>query len=114
MLSNLITLQSAGAEAGGAGMMNIIMIVALIAIFYLFMIRPQQKRQKEIRKFREALGPGSKVLTAGGIHGKIKQVKETSYVVEIANGVAITIDKNSVYLLGTEQPEKPEPGAEVK
>ncbi len=110
MISNLITLQSAGAEAGGAGIVNIIMIVALVAIFYLFMIRPQQKRQKEIRKFREGLGPGSKVLTAGGIHGKIKSVKDTAYVVEIANGVAITIDKNSVYPLGTTQEDKPAPG----
>ncbi len=113
MLSNLITLQSAGAEAGGAGVVNIIMIVALVAIFYLFMIRPQQKRQKEIRKFREALGVGSKVMTAGGIHGKIKAVKDNVFVVEIANGVAITIDKNSVYPLGTEQAEKPEPGAKA-
>lgn len=114
MLSNLITLQSAGAEAGGAGVVNILMIVALIAIFYLFMIRPQQKRQKEIRKFRESLGAGSKVLTAGGIHGKIKQVKETAYVIEIANGVAITIDKNSVYPMGTAQEDKPEPAADNK
>ena len=112
MLYNLIPLQSAGAQAGGSGVVNILMIVALIAIFYLFMIRPQQKRQKEIRKFREGLGAGSKVLTAGGIHGKIKQVKDTSYVVEIATGVAITIDKNSVYPLGTEQADKPEPGVD--
>lgn len=112
MLSNLITLQSAGAQAGGSGIVNILMIVAPIAIFYLFMIRPQQKRQKEIRKFRDGLGVGSKVLTAGGIHGKIKLVKDLTFVVEIANGVAITIDKNSVYPLGTEEADKVAPGAD--
>ncbi len=68
MLNNLIPLQEAG---GSAGMMNLIMIVALIAIFYFFMIRPQQRKQKEIRKFREGLNVGDRVITAGGIYGKI-------------------------------------------
>lgn len=101
MIQNFIALQSADAQAGGAGAINLIMIVALVAVLYLFMIRPQQKRQKEIRKFREGLEKGSKVLTAGGIHGKIVSTKENSYVVEIAPNVSITIDKNSVYPLGT-------------
>lgn len=103
MIQNFITLQSAQAQAGGAGAINIIMIVALVAVFYLFMIRPQQKRQKEIRKFRESLERGSKVLTAGGIHGRIVSTKDDSYVIEIANNVNITVDKNSVYPLGTNQ-----------
>lgn len=103
MLQNFIALQSEAAQSGGTGAINLIMIVLLVAVFYLFMIRPQQKRQKEIRKFRESLDKGSKVLTAGGIHGKISQVKETAYVVEIADGVKITVDKNSVYPMGTSQ-----------
>lgn len=111
MITNLISLQSAGANAGGSGVVNIIMIVALVAIFYLFMIRPQQKRQKEITNFRKGLEAGSKVMTAGGIHGKVRSVKDTTYTVEIANGVVITVDKNSVYPVGTAQPgEKVEPG----
>lgn len=76
---------------------NIIMIVLLVFIFYFFMIRPQQKRQKEIRKFRESLGEGDRVVTAGGIYGKIRRIKETTFVIEIAQGVNITIDKGSVY-----------------
>ncbi len=94
MITNFLLLQEA---AGGAGMMNILMIVALIAIFYFFMIRPQQKRQKEIRKFREGLNVGDRVITAGGIYGKIRGIKETSLIVEIADNVKITIDKGSVY-----------------
>ena len=70
MITNLVLLQEQ-AQAGGAGVMNIVMIVALIAIFYFFMIRPQQKRQKEIRKFREGLNVGDRIITAGGIYGKI-------------------------------------------
>ncbi len=91
MITNSILLQA------GAEYTNIIMIVALIAIFYFFMIRPQQKRQKEIRKFREGLNVGDKVITAGGIYGKIRAVKDTTILLEIADNVKITIDKGSVY-----------------
>ncbi len=83
--------------ADGAGAMNILMIVALIAIFYFFMVRPQQKKQKEIRKFRESIEVGQRVVTAGGIYGKIRKIKETTFSIEIANDVVITVDKGSVY-----------------
>ena len=65
----------------------------------IFMIRPQTKRQKEIRQFREKLQNGDKVVTAGGIYGKIKDIKPDSNVVilEIADNVRIRIDKSSIY-----------------
>ena len=84
---------------GGGGYSGIIMIVAMIAIFYFFMIRPQSKKQKEIKRQREALTTGSKIVTAGGIHGRIKEISETTFIVEIASGVSIRVDKNSVYPL---------------
>lgn len=96
MIYNLVALQAGSAGAGG-GMANIILIVVLFAVFYFFMIRPQQKKQKEIKKFREALTKGDKVITAGGIYGKIRNVGTTTFDVEISDGVRITIDKNSVY-----------------
>ena len=95
MITNLVLLQEAA--PAGTGMANIFMIVALIAIFYFFMIRPQQKRQKEIRKFREALTVGDRVITAGGIHGKIRGIKDNAFIIEIADNVKVTIDKGSVY-----------------
>lgn len=79
------------------GAMQIVMIVLLIAVFYFMMIRPQQKRQKEIQKFRDGLNTGDAVVTAGGIHGIIKKVDDKTFKIEIANGVSITIDKGSVY-----------------
>ncbi len=85
------------ASPAGGGFSGIFMIVALIVIFYFFMIRPQQKRQKEIRKFRDGLQKGDNVVTAGGIYGKICEVRPTNIVVEIAQGVKITVDKGSVY-----------------
>ena len=80
---NSILLQaagSAGAQGGASGWSSIIMIVALIAIFYFFMIRPQSKKQKEIKKFRDAMKKGDKVTTAGGIHGKIRDIKENVWL----------------------------------
>ena len=103
-----ILLQDAAA-AQGNGWGNIIFIVALVDIFYFFMIRPQSKRQKEIKKFRDSLKQGDKVITAGGIHGKIKNVKENTVTLEVADGLNITVEKSSIYataLDASEQPQK--------
>lgn len=107
MLTSLISLliqtstdSGTGSTDGGTSgnpYSGLIMIVVLIAIFYFLMIRPQQKKAKEIRKFREALKEGDNVITAGGIHGKICSVKDTTFIVSIADGVKIKIDKGSVY-----------------
>lgn len=108
---NSILLQQ---QAQGSGVTSILMIVPLIAIFYFFMIRPQQKRQKEIKKFRESLGKGDSVVTAGGIHGKIRDIKEDSFIVEIADGVRIRIDKGSVYPSAAEANQSAQENADKK
>src|SRR5690606_36064008 len=72
--------------------------VAIIVIFYFFMIRPQMKRQKELRKYRESLKKGDKVITTGGIYGKVVEVKDNHMIVEIANGVEIKIDKAAIIM----------------
>ena len=95
MIFNLLTLQADGGQ--GAGAMNLIMIILLIAIFYFFMIRPQQKKQKEIRKFRESIGEGDRVVTAGGIYGKIRSINDNIVSLQIAKDVVIRVDKGSVY-----------------
>ena len=75
------------------------MIVALFAIMYFFMIRPQQKRQKEIQNFRNSITVGQAVVTAGGIYGVVRQIDENdnTLMIEVANGVRIKVDRNSVY-----------------
>lgn len=109
---NSILLQAQGGDPGqGGGMMSILMIVALIAIFYFFMIRPQNKKQKEIKKFRDAMQEGDKVTTAGGIHGKIKKIKESVIILQIDNNVNITIDKAMVYPSASDAVES---GADIK
>lgn len=81
----------------GGNMNFIFMIVAMIAIFYFFMIRPQQKKQKDLQKAREAMKTGDKVVTAGGIHGRIREVGDTWLLVEVADGVKLKFEKTSVF-----------------
>ena len=85
------------AAQGDGSMTSIIMIVLMFVVFYFFMIRPQMKKQKEMKKFRDSIANGDKVITAGGIYGKVKDVKDTTIVLEIADNVRITIDKGSVF-----------------
>ena len=94
---NLSILLQAAQQGGGSAMGNIIMIVLMVVVFYFFLIRPQQKRQKEIRKFQESVTNGTEVITSGGIYGKVKDVKEKYFVVEIADGVKVSVDKSSVF-----------------
>ena len=74
-----------------------LMIVAMIAIFYFIMIRPQQKNQKKLKQQREAMQKGDRVVTAGGIHGKIRSIKDQTMLIEVSPGVELEFDKASVY-----------------
>ena len=85
------------AQEGGSAWSGMIMIVAMIVIFYFFMIRPQSKKQKELKKAREAMKKGDKVVSAGGIHGRIKEINDTWIMMEIAPNITIKIDKGSVF-----------------
>ena len=88
------------ASPQGGGMMNIAMIILIFVIFYFFMIRPQQRKQKELQKKREALGTNDRIVTSGGLYGVIKDIKETEFVVEIADGVRVRVEKGSVFPAG--------------
>ena len=84
---------------GGGGMGMILMMVAIFAIMWFFMIRPQQKKQKEIQNFRNAIAVGTQVVTAGGLYGVVKSIDESdnTLMVEIARDVRVKVDRNSVY-----------------
>ena len=93
-LLNLLMLQAMGADNG---MMMWIMLIAMFAIMYFFMIRPQNKKQKEINNFRKQLQINQSVVTAGGIHGIIKEINDNDIILEIDRNVRIRIDKNSIF-----------------
>lgn len=88
------------AQAQGGGSMGfLIMMIAIFAIMWFFMIRPQQKKQKEIRKFQNSLAEGTKVVTGGGVYGTVKRIdlQANTVDVEIARGVVITVAKGYVF-----------------
>lgn len=74
-----------------------IMMGLIFVVFYFFMIRPQRKKQKELQKQREAMQKGTKVVTAGGIFGEIKEVQETTFLITVSKDVTIKVSKDSVY-----------------
>ena len=93
-----------GQQGGMGAYSGILMMVLIFVVFYFFMIRPQTKRQKEIKAQREAMKQGDRVVTSGGIYGKIRDIKETTVTVEIADNVRITVEKNSVFATAADIP----------
>lgn len=102
---NTILLQAQG-QGGGMGM--IIMLVVLFAIMYFFMIRPQNKKQKDIQKFRNELTVGQEVVTIGGVYGTIKSIDEVANTVtlEVATGVKIIFAKEAINPIATNSNKK--------
>ena len=90
-------LQAVPPTYGDGGVMMWGMLIAMFAIMYFFMIRPQNKKQKEINNFRKSLQLNQRVITAGGIHGTVKEINDSDVMLEIANNVRIRVDKNSIF-----------------
>ncbi len=85
------------AQAQGQNpMMTIGMLVLIVVVFYFFMIRPQMKKTKQMKAFREALKKGDKIVTIGGIHGKIVEVQETTFLIEVEGLNKLKIEKSAV------------------
>lgn len=80
---------------GGGSIQSLVMLGLMVLVFYFFMIRPQTRKQKEIKKFRENLKTGDKVVTIGGIHGKILEVADTTVLVQ-AEGTKLRFDKSAI------------------
>ena len=74
----------------------LIMIGLMVLVLWLFMWRPESKRRKEMQKFREGLKKGDKIVTAGGIYGTVKEIRETTLLIEVDSNVTLRIDKNMV------------------
>ena len=93
---------TAGAEGGGGGgWLSMLPLLLIIVVFWLFFIRPQSKRAKEEQKFRDSLQKGDKVVTIGGFHGKITEVKETTVMISLALGMEVEVEKTALVKDGT-------------
>lgn len=94
----MISLILAQATGEGGVPFQFLFLAGIFLVFYFFMIRPQQKKQKEQKKFIAEITKGDEVVTVGGIHGKVLSVDEEAVVLEIDRGVKITINKSSISL----------------
>ncbi len=83
-------------EEGGFDWTFIVILVAIFAVFYFLMIRPQRKRQQEHQQLTEELQRGDRVITTGGIHGRIESISEDSVVLKVESGTTIRVTKSSV------------------
>ena len=97
-LMNVILMAPPAAGSNPNPVMQFLALILIGIVFYFFMIRPQTKKMKDQKNFIEAIKKGDKVVTIGGIHGKIADINEDTYLLEIENGVKMKIDKVSVSL----------------
>lgn len=96
------------AAQGGFDMTMILMWVMIGVIFWFFILRPQKKRQQEIQNFRNSIAIGSRVVTSGGIYGEVRAIEDADniLVIEVAKGVNIRVDRNSVYATAQQDQNK--------
>ena len=96
------------AAQGGFDMSMILMWVVIGVIFWFFILRPQKKRQQEIQNFRNSIAIGSRVVTSGGIYGEVRGIEDADniLVIEVAKGVNIRVDRNSVYATAQQDQNK--------
>jgi preprotein translocase subunit YajC len=101
-LNILLQLQEGTTKSVFEQYSGIIMIALIFVVFYFFLIRPQRTKQKEIAKAREAITVGDKVVLSGGVYGKVREIKETVFIVEISENVRVKVEKNSVFADATQ------------
>ena len=105
-MTSVMFLAAQAAQQGG-NMSFLFLMIAIFDVMWFFMIRPQQKKQKEIRKFQNSLQEGTKVVTGGGLYGTVKKIDLASNIidVEIAKGVVVRVDKGYVFADATATPD---------
>ncbi len=89
---NTVLLQA----GGGSDFTSFLPIIGMIAIFYFFFIRPQQRKQKETKKYLEEIKKGDMVVTVGGIHGKIVEVSDSTVLIDVDRGTKLLVEKASI------------------
>lgn len=103
-MTSTVILQAAG---GGNMLTTIVPMVLIMVVFYFFMIRPQVKKAKEHKKLVAELKKGDKIITTAGIHGRIADMNDTTFLIEVEGGVKIRFDKSAVSLDATKAATAP-------
>ncbi|HUS87540.1 MAG TPA: preprotein translocase subunit YajC [Bacteroidales bacterium] len=84
------------APEGQSPLVTFLPLILVFVVFYFFMIRPQVRKQKDLTNYRGNLNKGDKIVTTGGVYGKITDVKETTVTVDVGDNVLLKIDKSAV------------------
>jgi len=99
-MANLSYVLLMGQPAGAAGQSNPLLtflpLILVFVVFYFFMIRPQMKKQKEMTSYRSSLKKGDKVITTGGIYGRIYEVKDNYVTMDVGGDVRLRVDKSAL------------------
>jgi preprotein translocase subunit YajC len=99
-MTNLAFVFLMGQPAGGAGQGNPLLtflpLILVFVVFYFFMIRPQMKKQKEMNNYRSSLKKGDKIVTTGGIYGRIYEVKDNYVTIDVGGDVRLKVDKSAL------------------
>ncbi len=100
---NLLYILLMTPENGGSGLVSFLPLILIILVFYMFFIRPQMKKQKDLRKYRESLKKGDKIITIGGIHGRIVEEQERTFTIEVEGGNRLRIERSAVAMDGASE-----------
>lgn len=84
-----------------------VFLVAIIVVFYLFMIRPQMRKQKTEKAFRDSLEKGAKVVTIGGMHGRIVEVNDRTFMIEVDTNVKVRVERSAISAEATKALDQP-------
>ncbi|OQY05081.1 MAG: preprotein translocase subunit YajC [Bacteroidetes bacterium 4572_117] len=96
MIDNLLFVLLMAPKEGENPLVSLLPLVLIIVVFYFFMIRPQMKKQKDLRKYREAVKNGDKIMTIGGIHGKVIEVSDQTVIIEVENKMRLKVEKSAL------------------
>jgi preprotein translocase subunit YajC len=99
----LMAPQSSGAGTGSSSSWySFLPLILIVVVFYLFFIRPQMKKSKDQKKFRESLEKGQKIITIGGIHGRIVEIQDTTVTIEVEGQVRLRVEKSAIAIDNTQ------------
>jgi preprotein translocase subunit YajC len=101
-IASIILMAPQSGQSAQSGWYSFIPLLLIIVVFYLFFIRPQMKKSKDQKKFRESLQKGQKIITIGGIHGRIVEIQDTTVTIEVENQVRLRIEKSAVAIDNTQ------------
>jgi preprotein translocase subunit YajC len=103
LLNIILMAPQAGAASGSSSSWySFLPLILIVVVFYLFFIRPQMKRSKDQKKFRESLEKGQKVITIGGIHGRIVEIQDTTVTIEVEGQVRLRVEKSAIAIDNTQ------------